>query len=186
MIERTNAYAGETEMELVNADVGVLFDEINKGLDPTTLPQGKITLDKLRTTTPNSGTTAYLVGLSTGPTQIPAGGVQLINISYNSPVSGVGLNSGQYYPVTPYLDFFVDPAGSGGSSITNAYANSTWNATGVPGAKILPTSYLNNSSTGGVQLFILTIAVYNFDSVAHWVYVSVSSEVINTQASTAS
>lgn len=182
MITRASGYTGESKEELLSTDMGVVFDELNKGIDPNNLPQGKITTDKLRITSPGSGGVA---GYRVGSAQIAANSVALVNIGFTSPAGNVGVGSGQYFPATVYVDFYVDPSGAGPVTLPNLSANPQWNGTGAPSANILPTYYLNNSS-GTNNIFILTIAVYNFDAGPHWVYASANVCVINTQTSTAS
>lgn len=183
MITRATGYAGESEVTLLNTDVGVLFDELNKGLDPSQLPQGKVTLDKLRLTNPGTGSNAF--SMDQTPVQVPAGAQRSLSIDVASPIANVGLASTQYFPASVYADFFVDPTGAGPAFFTNIYAANT---PGMGTAKIMTSAYLaNHSNTLNPQsLFVVTVQVYNFDSVAHWVYVSMNVAVINTQSSTAS
>ena len=183
MIQRTIAYSGESEVQTLSDDVSAIIDELNKGLDPSTLPPGKLTLDKLRITAPGTGTNGY--SMDQTPLQIPAGAQRTLSFGFNSPVAGVGLSSGQYFPASVYADFYVDPVGAGSATFANI--NST-NSPGIGTAKIVGNAYLANSVntvTYPNQIFQVNVQAYNFDTVAHWVYVSVNVCVVNTQSSTA-
>lgn len=175
---------GDDAQSAISQDMDVVFEALNGGTDPASLPNGKLTADKMLITTPGSGGAGFRVGPSG---TLPAGGVGVLLIGLVGPNGATGPSSGQFYVMTPYLDFFVDPTGSAGGPITisNIYTgNTAWTGSG---GVILPTYYLRDSSSTGIpQIFQFLVAVHNVDTVAHYVYASFNFALINTQGITGS
>lgn len=193
MISRTTSYDGQSQVQLLDSDVGVIVDELNKGLDPTTFPQGKITSDKLRITTPTSPGGYSILQPGGVAAQINAGSQATLTVQVLSPIPNVGLSGGQYFPASIYADFFIDPtgAGAGAPSIAAIYTNGSVPGTGVS-SKVICSAYLNNSVNtnplaGGNanQLLTVTFQAHNFDTSSHWIYVAFTLCIINSASSTA-
>jgi hypothetical protein len=179
-IQRTIVLGEGSDVSSLDKDMDVVFEALNQGMDPTSLPPGKLTADKFFITSPGTGSTGFRMG-SGG--QVGAGQVGIFLLGVNGPnQSSAGLGSGQYYILTPYADFFIDPTGSAGGPLTinNIYTgNTAWTGLGL----ILPSVFFRNSANAAPQEFQVMCAVHNIDSVAHYIYCSVNVSIINTQAS---
>lgn len=167
----------------INNDVSALVDEINKGTDPSTIPTGSVVAEQLRLSQLGVPSNAYVTGFSGGvPVQIPGnGGVGSVLIGVNSNTIDTGVGGGTYFLVTPYVDLFVDPVGSGPSLIGNIYASNTPEGANIFTHKCCVMPYLQNSGpSGSTRMFNLVIQVFNFDTVSHWLYVTFDIEALNT------
>lgn len=177
-IQRTIVLGKGSSTSSLDQDMDTVFEALNQGMDPTALPPGKVTADKLNISSASTGPTGFRVG--TGG-QIPAGGVGAFALGINGNNSAdQGPANGQFYIASLYGDIFVDPTGSGGVTISNIYTgNTVWNGLSL----LLPSFYLRNSANPSPQLLQIVCGVHNFDSVAHWVYCTMTALIVNTPTS---
>jgi hypothetical protein len=176
-IVRSAAASNEERIELHNRDIETVFQELNKGLDPSTIPQGRITSDKLAITISGTGSTGYLVN----STSIAAGAVGWLNFGVTTNNLGAGVGNGNYFPITPYYEIFVDPTGSGPLTIANIYSGNNPDPSG--NIKFMGECRIRASASTIIpQMFQALIKVHNTDTVAHNYYVVVNFEIVNSQA----
>ena len=177
-IARTTASSNETVVDTIQRDMDTIYGELNKGIDVTQLPGGKITVDKLNASISGTGSTGYWISGAA----IAAGGVGSIGIGVTTGSLGVGVGSGFYFPITTYCDIFVDPTGSGAFTIANIYSAGTPDPNG--GSTKFISSVYNKASASTIvpQMFQSLIKIHNTDTVAHNYYVVINWQIINSQA----
>lgn len=176
MPERTTAYNGETHVETIDKDVGILFDEVNKGLDPNLLPPNSITSDRMRFTLAGTGSTGYLMG----GVQTPISGTSSTVFNVQTILTNLGVSAGQYYDLTPYFDIFVDPIGSSGSNFTLPSLYAANNPT--KGGSFMVNSYFSTSSSNITpEMYEVIFTIHNFDASAHYYYLVFNIYTLNSQ-----
>ncbi len=197
IINKSTAYAGESDLQLVRKDLDTVIDEFNKGIDPTTIPQGKITADKFRIRgVPNFA--GYL-----GTVANNSWGNLLLGIN-----TATGSTSGRLSELISsfYIDWYVSPSGVSPTSSTLAtdltaidskgwpYSNGRQGTAGVsffglgagaalnPKDQIVPYAGLSasyptaTSTTSGIAE--INLALYNLTGSSQEIFYIVSFAVI--------
>lgn len=181
-IERATNLGTDSSVDLLHRDMGVVFDELNKGVDVSQIGYKAITADKMRLL---KGTIANL-GFGT----VAAGSFSqpfLISVT-----SSGGTYEGSVYLQTPYLDLWADP-----SDTVNLYNNTVSYpyspiaaGGGVGGGgsldnrdKLKINLYIRNSTNASVagQIAQYVLQLYNGDSVSHTYYGAFSLVILGTQ-----
>jgi len=161
-----------SQVELNKQDIKNIMDELNRGLDPTSMARRSVLASQLRVISYQPSP----LKLHSGST-LAAGAYAELVINFQN--NGLTANDvGQTYLPVFYVDLFIDPSDT--SSTDNMYANAVGDifpdGANMTSGKVSVnfTWYLRNSTPGTDEdLVSYVLAIKNSDSAAHAYWASV-------------
>lgn len=167
---------GQMSQEEINTQaISLIMQEMNRGVDTTTIQRRSITPGQLRLLSYQPSPIQLLTTVGSGTITAGSLGLRVINFSNN----GLTAAAGQSFLPIFYIDLFVDPSDT--SSTANMYKNSAVNVypdgTNVFSSgliKLTFTWYLRNSTPGTTSDVVsYVVSVVNNDSSSHTYWVSI-------------
>lgn len=111
-IERIDTtVTGQDKVSSLDQEMGMVMDELNRGVDVTTIKQGGVTADKILIG--SADISSLTLGLSMAPGDITSNGIALLVPGQPEPL--------KYIFGDVYIDYFVDP-----TDTVNLYNNAQW------------------------------------------------------------
>lgn len=180
-LQRLTPFQGESPVDMHETEISNIMDELNRGVDPSTIAPKGITADKLRI-------------LHGGLTKIAFGSVAAGTMSKACVIS-ITSNGAYYegnYLQTVTHDWFVDPADTTNLYNNTGYPTSSFDASvGLGGGsslaleadRIIPICFIRNSINTATanQVSQVVMQVYNAGASSHIIYATFNIVLLATQ-----